>query len=303
MSVRSHAWVWLCALLLVSCCAGFASSTSDASSVAYRTETSEVRVTFFATDKGNRLVEAVEKKDFVVVDSSIVVRDFRSFARTNETAIDVVALVDTSESTASRFRAVMNNVWQMVSESASITGDKFSVVTFGGLRPAVLCSEDCRSADAGRKLLAAQSAGATPLFDALAYAASFVSRRHLPGTRPVVILFSDGYDTISLTSARYALEAVMASGATLYTVDLNRATERNPVLAEMAEATGGRAFSIDDGTGRLLETVLADQRASYVVTYQLPSRVAGFHSLRILSRHNPNLRFHCRKGYNYEAVR
>jgi hypothetical protein len=74
-------------------------------------------------------------------------------------------------------------------------------------------------------------------------------------------------------------------------------------LQQMAEATGGRSFSFQTGEASILQAVLADMHASYVVTYQLPSRAAGFHSLRILPKHNLNLRFHCRRGYFYEESR
>jgi hypothetical protein len=40
-----------------------------------------------------------------------------------------------------------------------------------------------------------------------------------------------------------------------------------------------------------------------VVSYALPSRQKGFHSLRILPKHNLNLQFHSRKGYYYDEVR
>jgi hypothetical protein len=71
----------------------------------------------------------------------------------------------------------------------------------------------------------------------------------------------------------------------------------------MADATGGRSFSAQDDVTDVLEAALADLRASYVVTYALPSHAAGFHSLRILPKHNLNLRFHCRRGYFYDEVR
>ena len=60
---------------------------------------------------------------------------------------------------------------------------------------------------------------------------------------------------------------------------------------------GDYLFSLEES----VKGALADLRASYVVTYQLPSRAVGFHSLRILPKHNLNLRFHCRNGYYYEA--
>ena len=81
-------------------------------------------------------------------------------------------------------------------------------------------------------------------------------------------------------------------------------------LRQVAEATGGRYFSSSSGSslrfaqpvgaGTVLNAVLDDLRASYVVSYDLPSHQAGFHSLRLLPTHNLNLTFHSRDGYNYE---
>jgi len=232
-----------------------------------------------------------------------VIRDFRSLARSNETALDVVVMVDTSGSVAPRSSATLNNVLQLVAEKKVTRDDSISVVSFSGLRPTLLCARDCGSAAAGQRLLAVKAAGPTPLFDTLAYAADLSANRRTPGVRQVLILFSDGNDTISLASARDALKAVLASGALLYTVDLNKSgdTSNGSVFLEyMAEATGGRYFTFRDGAAGVLQAALADLRASYVVTYRLPSHAAGFHSLRILPKHNLNLRFHCRSGYSYD---
>jgi VWFA-related protein len=125
----------------------------------------------------------------------------------------------------------------------------------------------------------------------------------------VLILFSDGDDTISKISAREALQTVVSAGALLYTIDLNaidskgRAKNRDDsgsqVLRQMAEATGGRYFCTREQATDALQSALEDLHASYVVTYELPSRAAGFHTLRILPKHNTNLQFHCRNGYFY----
>ena len=124
--------------------------------------------------------------------------------------------------------------------------------------------------------------------------------------RQVVILLSDGNDTISAATARYALDSVIETGALLYTINPDKSARDvrgNFALQQMAEATGGRSFSSKDDVTDVLEAALADLRASYVVTYALPSRGAGFHSLRILPKHNLNLRFHCRRGYFYDQGR
>jgi hypothetical protein len=101
---------------------------------------------------------------------------------------------------------------------------------------------------------------------------------------------------------RDAMHALIASGALLYAVDTNQPGE-NPrgswALQGMAEATGGRYFSMQEGAANVLQAALEDLRASYVVTYNLPGSEAGFHSLRILPKHNLNLRFHCRNSYYY----
>jgi len=301
----SHSKSWPFAVLLsIFPCVFKASSNSGAPPVTYRTGSSEVRVTFFATDENDRLVDPLGKDDFAVVDSGMVIRDFRSLTRSNETALDVAVLADASESVAPRFPAVTERVLRLVHLGCQSDGDNVSVVTFSGLRPQLLCTRDC-GATAERKLRAIKAAGATPLFDALTYTARIIASRHAPEVRPVLILFSDGNDTISAASARDALDAVIASGAVLYTINLAPSGDLSKgasLLQQMAEATGGRSFSQQESTGSVLQTVLEDQRSSYVVTYQLPSREPGFHSLCILPKHNLNLRFHCRRGYYYEQI-
>jgi len=279
-----------------------AGDANDIATTTYRTSVSEVRITFFATDQNNRPVYKISKDDFAIVDNGIVVRDFRSLARSDETTLEVVALVDASESVAPQFEGTVKQVLQVVAQRQLADDDNLSVILFGGLRPMVFCSRSCRDAEAEQRLLAVKAAGATPLFDALAQGASLISSRQTSGVRPLLILFSDGDDTISRSSAREALEAVISSGALLYTIDLNKtgASTGSAALQRMAEATGGRYFSIGEGVANALHTALEDLRSSYVVTYKLPSRAIGFHSLRILPKHDLNLRFHCRNGYYYE---
>jgi len=294
----------LAVLLAVFPCLLCAGADKDSPPLTYRTGSSEVRVTFFATDGNNRLVDPIGRDDFAVVDGDMVIRDFRSLTRSQETRLDIVVLIDVSGSVASRFPAITQQVLKLISKNHS--GDNLSIITFGGLRPAVLCAVDCGGSSVEQKLRSLNPAGAIPLFDSLLFSAQYVSSRHTPGVRQVVILLSDGNDTISASSARRALNSVIETGALLYTINPGKSTpdlKGSLALREMAEATGGRSFSAKDDTGDVLEAALADLRASYVVTYAPPSRAPGFHSLRILPKHNLNLRFHCRRGYFYDQGR
>jgi VWFA-related protein len=284
----------------------------------YHSNVSEVRVTFFATGASNLPLETLTKSDFAVVDSNRVIRNFRSFTHSDETALDVVVLVDLSESVALRYRVAMNDVLQLVAREQSIANDSMAVLSFGGLggtstkmsatiRPALLCSSGCRAADSVAKLQAAKSGGLTPLFDGLIFASDYISHHRRAGVRPVLILFSDGNDTISLHSASDALFAVRDAGALIYSVDISASGKQasgGAFLQQVSEATGGRYFSprlsANEGAAALLGTVLEDLRASYVVTYDLPTHERGFHALRLLPTHNLNLTFHSRNGYNYD---
>ena len=294
----------LVALLALFPCFLFARVGSDNPEITYRTGTSEVRVTFFATDQNNRLVETIDQNDFAVVDGDRIIRDFRSLTRSDETKLDIVVLIDASESVAPRFPIMAEQVLRLIAHNHP--GDDLSIISFAGLRPSVLCTADCSNISAANKIRSLNPAGSTPLFDSLAFTAQYIADRHTDGVRQVLILLSDGNDTISGTSARQALDALTGTGALLYTINSNKPSrdlKGTLALQEMAEATGGRSFSAPDNAPQVLQAALADLRASYVVTYPLPSRAAGFHSLRILPKHNLTLRFHCRRGYFYDEIR
>ena len=308
----------LLALLALTALAAAESPQDSADLPTYRSTASEVRVTFFATDENNHVLETLTKADFAVVDGETVVRNFRSFARSEETALDLVVLVDLSASVAPRFRVAIGDVLQLVAREQPTSDDRIAVLSFGGtqdyggafrqassIRPVVLCSGGCHASDSMAKLQAAKSGGLTPLFDALIFAADFIAQHRRAGVKPVLILFSDGNDTISVHSASEALRAAQGAGTMIYAVDLGSSlTSGGKFLQRVADGTGGRyfypRFSGNQGAAALLNTVFEDLRASYVVTYDLPSHQAGFHALRLLPTHNLNLTFHSRGGYNYE---
>jgi hypothetical protein len=110
MAMLSHRKGWSVAMLPFLLAAGFASDLPTT----YRTGTSEVRVTFFATDENNRLVENVTRDDFAVVDNGMVIRDFRSMTRAEETSLDVSLLIDTSESVARRFGQTKDGILHLL---------------------------------------------------------------------------------------------------------------------------------------------------------------------------------------------
>jgi VWFA-related protein len=270
--------------------------------VTYQSSVSEVRLTFFATDEKNRGVETLRGDDFAVVDEGQVIRRFRSFSRSNVTRLNIVVLVDASKSVVSRYRQEIADVLQLMALNPAISDDHIAVIAFGGMQSAVLCSGDCRNSPAVERLVRTRADGATPLYDALLLAGNFLSEHRDPERRPVMILFSDGEDTISRTSSANAMAAALASEAPIYAVDLNSSgsSDGASTLESMTETTGGRHLFIGRGAHEVLSAVLEDLHAGYLVTYKLPNRAPGFHAVRILPTHNMNLHFRCRSGYVYQ---
>jgi len=98
----------------------------------YRASASEVRVTFFATDEKNRPLDTVAESDFAIVDGERVVRNFCSFSHSEDSTLDVVVLMDLSESVAPRFRVAVSEVVQLVAGEQAVGEDHIAVLAFGG---------------------------------------------------------------------------------------------------------------------------------------------------------------------------
>lgn len=127
----------------------FAQSTStgsrESSGVTYHHSVSEVRLVFFATDERNHSVNDLQKNDFAVVDDDAIIRDFRSFNRADLINLDVMVLMDSSQSVLPRLAQEITGVQQLISQWPWRSGDKVSVLSFSGMQTRLVCSEDCRS--------------------------------------------------------------------------------------------------------------------------------------------------------------
>lgn len=288
---------------LASAQASFTNS-HESSSLTYHHSVSEVRLVFFATDERNRSVNDLQKNDFAVVDDDAVIRDFRSFAGANLINLDVVVLMDSSESVLPRLPQEVADVQQLISQWPWRLGDRVSVLSFSGAQTRLICSEDCRSSFTADKVYSSPKGGATPLFDALKKAANILNARAQPDVWRVIVLFSDGDDTISAASLKEALGAIQTTEAQVYAVDNGISPSPSngvAILQKIAADSGGRYLRISDGAANVFKAVIDDLHSARVVTYALPAGGTDFHSIRIFPTHNLKLQFRCRSGYYYPA--
>jgi Ca-activated chloride channel family protein len=120
--------------------------------------------------------------------------------------------------------------------------------------------------------------GTTPLHDAIVECLDrIVSAR---GRRALVIL-SDGLDRYSRASADDVRARAKAAGVLIYPVVIGRAIP--PLLAGLADASGGRAFRVDQTSSlaRAFTDVAFELRHQYLLGYEPPAGPRGWRSISV----------------------
>ena len=287
----------LCGLFFA--CLSSSGAAQESSNGTFYSNASKVRIVFFATDKKNRPLQNLTKDDFAVVDNEEVIRDFRSLTRSTEMKLDVIVLFDASDSVLPRFQQEIADLLQLLLPWPWNPDDEVSVLSFSGTQTYPLCAGDCAGSLTADRIMAAPRGGSTPLFDALDTAASLLQSRPRPDVWPVIILFSDGDDTISIDSYSQAVEKILTSQTHVYAVDLNRfgPSRGRRTLQELADTSGGRYVETGDDATRISTAILEDLHSARVVTYALRPSNSDFHAVRILPSHDLNLQFRSMHGY------
>ena len=291
---------WSLVSLTVLCTGVSAVMAGDPIDYTYRTGSTEVRLSFSATDQNNHGVATLQSSDFAVVDKDVIVRTFQSFSRSNWTKLEIAMVIDTSGSVAPHVRQEIGDVLNLLSQTTGIPDENLAIFSFRGARPVILCAGNCRASHAIEPVPARPANDLTPLFDTIVFASDFLSQRDDVHTQRILVVFSDGADTVSDHSLRDALDVALRDDVQIESIDLSsHPSSGSAVLQILAVSTGGRYFSPPDGAAHALQQILEGFQASYTVSYRLPSDVAGFHSIRIFPTHNLNLQFRSRSGYYY----
>lgn len=162
------------------------------------------------------------------------------------------------------------------------------------------------SRDLGDFAFSLSAKGMTSLNDAILRASIDLGKRS--ENRKAILVLSDGADTKSSATTNKALNAALASNATIYAVDMSsfeqtrvRTSNAGAILQSFTAKTGGRYVSTSGGpVMREAFTQIADELSNqYTVAYIPPAsaRDGRWHTLEIkLSR--PGLVARTRKGYH-----
>jgi VWFA-related protein len=116
--------------------------------------------------------------------------------------------------------------------------------------------------------------------------------------RDLLMVFSDGLDTMSWLPPANVLEAAQRADVTAYGASV-RGVRRDPFLRDLAEQTGGSIVEVDStrDLSRAFSGILDEFRNRYIVSYS-PNGVprGGWHTLQVRVK-NRRATVRARTGY------
>lgn len=228
-----------------------------------RVRTDLLTVPFFVTDTRGRRVGGLAAADFTVRDDGQPVK-VEYFAAGTERVALLFAL-DSSGSARDTITHQRETALALFSRFGR--GSRVAVLRFADKSALVVpFTTDPRQPREGFSL-PAMPGRRTAIFDAAASAVrAFKERGSDPAERRIVILISDGLDTVSTIKAASVINEARASGVSFYVIHLlsfvasdDRLVPRSATkgFRELAERTGGAYFKVGDAKSAL------DPRAEY----------------------------------------
>lgn len=270
----------------------------------FRVDVQLVRVLATAKDVHGRPVGELQKDNFTVLDNGIR-QEIALFERHTEQPLSVAVLIDISGSTAKEMpgqTAAVNRFLKALFGEGN-PEDRAALYAFNWQVTGVVpYSRNLSRFTSELKRLKAEAG--TAMYDAILLASEALAERD---GRHVIVLISDGGDTVSTTGYAKALQAVHAADVVMYpilTVPITNDAGRNVggenSLTTMAQTTGGRLFAPGmNGLDEAFADILRDLRTQYLIGYYprgVPLPKDPFHRIDIRVN-RPDLRVVSRTGY------
>lgn len=288
-----------------------AAATAQEPEYRIRADVKLVRLLATVKDPSGELVGDLSKSDFQISDNGVP-QEVAIFERTTAQPLSVSVLVDTSSSTATNLKYETDSVTRFlralfregnVEDRASLYSFSWEVALELGF------TRNLGRLEGALKRL--KSTGGTAMYDALQFAGKHLQDRD---GRRVIIIVTDGGDTVSAVKFADALEAAQRSNAVIYpilVVPITNGAGRNTggehALQTLAAETGGRVFTPNIGAGldAAFDSILRDLRSQYLLAYypkNVPQTKNRFHRVKVEIPNRSGLRISTRSGYYGDAT-
>ncbi len=248
-------------------------------------EVQEAQIRFLATDKSGKPVLGLRPEDIQVFDNQVRVPELKSFMLSQYQPLEVGVLVDLSDSISSQQQGETLIAANLLAEIFDAPRDEAFVVGFSN-KVRVLQSETTDLSLVRKALLHNPGRqGLTSLFDAIVQ----TCRTEFAGgdsnaRQRIILLFSDGADTLSAHGPDDAVSEALRTVTTIYAITTNNADSdgfRN--LKRLTEQTGGRVYLLPKRQALETLKVAMSQlvRGEYTISFRPATISAGFHPVRI----------------------
>jgi Ca-activated chloride channel family protein len=270
-----------------------------------RVDVNLVRVLATVKDSAGELVGSLTPDDFEVRDNGVPQR-IAVFERYTQQPLSVSLLVDTSGSTAKDLKYEIDSINKFLhaffaegnaEDRIALYSFNYEVMKHAGF------TRNRRGLERALRGLRAQAG--TAVYDAIFLASEEIEDRE---GRRILVIVTDGSDTMSRKDFHGALKAAQLADAVIYPIvvvpisnDAGRSTGGENALITMAQRTGGRAFFPDAGPAldAAFAEVLRDLRTQYFLGFypkDVPRARDPFHRLDVRVR-KPGLQVSARSGY------
>jgi VWFA-related protein len=279
-------------------------STQPSSIITIQKRVNEVNVLFIAMNKHGKFVRDLSQSDFNILDDHKPPQTIVNFTQQTDLPLQLGLLIDTSGSVHGRFQFEQDAAIGFLQHTIRAHFDHAFVTGFNSHSRVVQDFTDNVS------LLAAgiqrlDNGGGTALYDAIY---SSCKERLLKDdsdrtVRRALIVVSDGEDNQSEHSRAQAIEMAQRAQVIIYTIstdDSGLILKGDKILAQLADATGGRAFfpfKMKDIKSSF-SAIEDELRSQYVVSYHPADFDADgrYRSIEITSL-KKDLQVRARRGY------
>ncbi|MFB3924290.1 MAG: VWA domain-containing protein [Terriglobia bacterium] len=266
-----------------------------------------VVVNVTVTDPFDRIVTGLDQSNFQVYDEKVE-QQIATFS-TEDAPISVGMIFDSSGSMGDKIQKSKEAALQFF--KTSNPQDEFMLINFSE-RPNLISGFTSKFENVQDRLIFVKSGGKTALLDAIYLGLSETKKAST--TRKALLVISDGGDNHSRYTENDVKRAVKESDVQIYAVGIFEplsARSRTPeeargpsLLAELAEVSGGRMFSVEDANELpdIAEKISIELRNQYVIGYKPSNLVRDGRWRRIRVKLNPPkglppLQVYARTGY------
>ena len=244
-----------------------------------RVETRLVNVAVNVVDEKGAPVAGLGREDFEILEDGGP-QKIAFFEREASTPLSIVMAIDASESVLRNERLEREAAKRFV-RTLLRDQDELALMDFADtVREIVPFTNEKKRIEAGLSEL--QHGDATALYDAI-----YLGSERLAGTRAengrrrVMVLITDGGDTVKGSHYSQALEEAQRAGAMVYSIiivpvyaDAGRNTGGEHALIQMANDTGGKYYYVEDpqDLAPAFAKVSDDLRTQYVIGYYAPQQ-------------------------------